>query len=577
MFDIFNAPSNIWEPFPKQYSLTLKVNDERSFDLFEMEIQSLYGQYEDKGHNGHLYRGVVHVNGTSAPVVMTFYQSTLLVRIQGQGYGVFATQVLPKIADKISVTSSTPVPTFPSTPISTSIRTPQVADGIPSPQIFTPIATHHTSTPASESPSSECHAELNRHLIANLLECTEMKAKYETEMKLMRAKMEQLEQMNSKLYNDVLDKEGTMQLMMARLNDIDLLEFDLESQKKLYESTVANFDAERSGLLQQIQELQHNACTEQAFATSNASTQTCYSDALLHGTSAPKRQSTVSLDPNTDNNEWTPVSRRSKTAPNVPLKPVHVSNRYSVLPDESTFVTPKSEKTTAVSSSLPSVSVNRARKPAPVSHQRSNKSPRQGRQRIAAKASDLAQKKPNVFIFGDSISKRIDSARLLRNANVVNHSESGRKIEQVADDVYEHRVQLSKADSIIVHVGTNNLKSDSVQELNNKVHELVDTLEKSIPNHCEVAISSIIQRKGNLVLQSKLSAVNEELSMICDKNKWTFIDNYSIKDFNGDNLHPNAKGMSFLARNFQDFLRCVHPHLFHRQSLPAWITHLMRT
>ena len=75
-------------------------------------------------------------------------------------------------------------------------------------------------------------------------------------------------------------------------------------------------------------------------------------------------------------------------------------------------------------------------------------------------------RKPRVILFGDSISKRIIGQRLLRNAEITNHSKSGRKIEQVHDDI--KKTDLSNANSLITHVGTNNLENDTVEQIEEK-------------------------------------------------------------------------------------------------------------
>jgi hypothetical protein len=172
-----------------------------------------------------------------------------------------------------------------------------------------------------------------------------------------------------------------------------------------------------------------------------------------------------------------------------------------------------------------------------------------------------------------TLSKRIDSSRLLRNANVTNLSESGRRIEGVTEDVIMHRVTISQADSLIVHVATNNLQRDNLHQIKTKLTDLQDNIKNHVGSKCEVALSSVICRRDSQA--PKVGQVNDILSRICTNNKWTFINNQSITDLCPDDIHPDDKGLSFLARNFQDFLRCVHPHLFPRTIYPKWVTALI--
>ena len=118
------------------------------------------------------------------------------------------------------------------------------------------------------------------------------------------------------------------------------------------------------------------------------------------------------------------------------------------------------------------------------------------------------------------------------------------------------------------------MKHDSVDDIKLKLNKLKDAIKAHAAQKCEIAFSSVIRRRD--IRDSKVDAVNYILSDICDNNRWTYIDNSAIrKDILIDDVHPNPKGMSYLARNLQDFLRCVYPHLFPRTIYPKWVTYLM--
>jgi hypothetical protein len=114
-----------------------------------------------------------------------------------------------------------------------------------------------------------------------------------------------------------------------------------------------------------------------------------------------------------------------------------------------------------------------------------------------------------------------------------------------------------------MHVGTNNLVQDSADTISQKLEDTCDHLKQKVPEGCEVALSSIVIRNDRPDLHSKLDEVNKKMEDLCTRNNWTYIDNKAVKNLNElDKLHPDTKGMSFLARNFQDFLRCAHPSIF---------------
>ena len=193
---------------------------------------------------------------------------------------------------------------------------------------------------------------------------------------------------------------------------------------------------------------------------------------------------------------------------------------------------------------------------------------------MSDKATHSTTCEPHAVILGDSIARRIDGKRLLKTAKVTNLSKGGRRIEQVCDDIDNHRSAISSATALIFHIGTNNLNSDSLDVVKGKLRRLRDTVRARAPINCEVAFSSLIRRKDSQ--DSKVDAVNNVISQICDENAWTYIHNAAVKkDMLADDVHPNSRGMSFLARNYQDFLRCVHPNLFPRTIYPKWVTYLM--
>ena len=170
----------------------------------------------------------------------------------------------------------------------------------------------------------------------------------------------------------------------------------------------------------------------------------------------------------------------------------------------------------------------------------------------------------------------------------MNHSEGGRRLEQVCEDIKD--TDLSNADSVIVHVGTNNLQRDTKEQMCVKYQSMFKSLKLKVPESCAIAISSIAPRTDKPDLSAKLEHVNQRVSQLCDDFIWTFIDNHAVKDLCPDRLHPNKRGMSFLARNFQDFLRCAHPSIFREgrkksferrrnvmdfRRMPMWLNYLM--
>ena len=499
--DICCVPSDIWEIMPRMNSCTIHVHEEQAFDSLEAKVNKSYGSPQEMAN---IYRGEIPISNGSTCVTITFYKTTFKVRVQGSGYAMWVNKILPSLVDNVMMTPSSM--TF-STPIHNSLR----------------IATH---TQANDSCDTSDHCSLHRDFLKTVLNATEVKAKLEKENAMLKDRIHELSDDNSKLNQKLTEKEIQLESMMARVAEVDLLEFESASNLKMLEATEARFAKERKHFLQQIQDLTNK---DQPSPSSPACTSPpTYSEVL----------------------QWSTVKskRHSNTPTNVKPAVTTTSNRFAVLSDEDSESSPLS----STDSSPPPPDApnhNRTRKPTPAAAPPHNPP--------SAKRS-----KPQVVILGDS--ERIDGQHLSRSAQVMNFSVGGRKVEQVCDDVIKHKAHIAEADSLIFHVGTNDLERDNVGELNAKIHKLCKMIKAHAPRQCEVALSSVVNRRDNPSLASKVKQVNQILSNVCDTNRWTYIDNDAVRDLTRDNLHPNDKGLSFLARNFQDFVRCAHPSLFRR-------------
>ena len=107
--------------------------------------------------------------------------------------------------------------------------------------------------------------------------------------------------------------------------------------------------------------------------------------------------------------------------------------------------------------------------------------------------------------------------------------------------------------AVIIHVGTNNLKMNTVEEVSNKISDVTDTILKKAP-HTKVIISNIVSRDDNHKYQMMLDYVNA-----CVNLKYSKTENVSIsKNINigkncraNDGTHLKPIGTSKLASNLK--------------------------
>ena len=163
-------------------------------------------------------------------------------------------------------------------------------------------------------------------------------------------------------------------------------------------------------------------------------------------------------------------------------------------------------------------------------------------------------KKKTVVIVGDSIVRNVPSRSLnqsLKEYFSVVKSFPGATTQDMKD--YIKPTISRKPDMVILHTGTNDLKSN--QNPSDIANEIVN-LAKNIKNSgTEVSISALIPRGDRL--SEKGRKVNKELQEKCTAENFAFILHKNINsklDLFPDKLHPNKKGQSILKGNFRKFI-----------------------
>ena len=163
-------------------------------------------------------------------------------------------------------------------------------------------------------------------------------------------------------------------------------------------------------------------------------------------------------------------------------------------------------------------------------------------------------KKKTVVIVGDSIVRNVHSRSLnqsLKEYFSVVKSFPGATTQDMKG--YIKPTISRKPDMVILHTGTNDLKSN--QNPSDIANEIVN-LAKNIKNSgTEVSISALIPHGDRLSEKGK--KVNKELQEKCTAENFAFILHKNINsklDLFPDKLHPNKKGQSILKGNFRKFI-----------------------
>ena len=438
--EICYVSSDVWEIQPRHNSCTIRIHQDGIFDSLELEVNESFGPAQNMANNGNIYRGQLPTStGSTAPVTITFYRSTMLVRVQGSGYAMWINKVLPNLADKVTGKQHSPAKKSQSNlDFSTCPSTPIIHNSTPY---------HRLRTTNSTSESDHC--SLHRELLQSVLNATEVKASMEKENSMLRDRVSELSDANAKLHNLLTEKQVQIEMMMTRITDVELLEFESSCNLKLLEATEAKFAAERQQLLLQIQDLTCKSTQDSEICSPSPDSDPpvpSYSDVVRWSTvQSGGRHKLTPSSPVATSQQRTSTTRSAPKAQaqGSPVPSIPLANRFSMLSEQApdtdtnsqhdddappsnfqqTSQAPRSPRTRhshqKPSYNPPASTSNRfeglkdqlnesteenkppKRPPHPHPHQAT------GSGRKPRKHEHTKQKRPHIHLFGDSISKRI--------------------------------------------------------------------------------------------------------------------------------------------------------------------------
>ena len=159
--------------------------------------------------------------------------------------------------------------------------------------------------------------------------------------------------------------------------------------------------------------------------------------------------------------------------------------------------------------------------------------------------------KPKIIIAGDSMLKNLDGWMMARSKSVKIHSFPGATTEDIAS--YLTPLINKRPDHILSHIGTNNLVTDSPQEIAENILALTQMItDKGIG----CSVSEIIRRDDYLWLVGlevhciPKNMFPAQIKLVCNDSIGT-----STHHLNSSGLHSKRRGESGLAHNFIQFIK----------------------
>ena len=113
----------------------------------------------------------------------------------------------------------------------------------------------------------------------------------------------------------------------------------------------------------------------------------------------------------------------------------------------------------------------------------------------------------------------------------------------------------TKPTKVVLHVGTNDLRDKTAQEVGDEMVDLAQHIEDKYTD-TNVSFSELTVRQDSEDLATKVSQVNKIMARYCSQSDRTVIKNNNIDAtcLNLSKLHLNAKGVAILASNLTNFV-----------------------
>lgn len=189
---------------------------------------------------------------------------------------------------------------------------------------------------------------------------------------------------------------------------------------------------------------------------------------------------------------------------------------------------------------------------------------------IISKTEDI-NKYENIVFLGDSIFDWYPIDKIFDDLPIVNSGIAGNKTTDILENL-EERVYRYNPTKVFIQIGTNDLKYEDSEELNQEVYENIVKIAESIQKHrkkSEIYIISIYPVNNDLPgandrHNDEIQSINKKLEKYCAESKnIIYIDAFSALAndegsldvaYTKDGLHPNDLGYAKLTEILMKYI-----------------------
>ena len=260
-------------------------------------------------------------------------------------------------------------------------------------------------------------------------------------------------------------------------------------------------------------------------------------------------------------NKWLKVETKAKppNSKSSTSRPVHTENQFSTLEDENNTLSvtvPESSRSEESEKSINSqIRDYRSKEKSKFNKQSISNSKNKVHPHVV-NAPSVKPEKKKVLVIGDSMVKHINKHKIERAAGCesVVHSYNGARVGQISAKIKENWSEGQEYDTVVLHVGTNDLVYDDAEKVATEMDGLIEDLKRHTG---KIAVSSVIKRYDGRVAASNITQFNKIVKDLCTQHNIIFIDNDHIDRslLNGSNLHLNHMGDRVLGGSICTYLK----------------------
>ena len=135
---------------------------------------------------------------------------------------------------------------------------------------------------------------------------------------------------------------------------------------------------------------------------------------------------------------------------------------------------------------------------------------------------------------------------------------------------YKVPTLTTKPNTLIVHIGTNDLRNNTPSKLLNSLEDLGEMIMQYTNKNTYLIWSEIITRADDPTLTNKVNLVYNSLARLFETRNWGLIKNNNITGnlLNNSGLHLNKQGTTALAKNIKQCL-ISHHNIWLTNDLPT--------